>query len=156
MRFPQTTAYLKYQTPIEEGGYDIWAMEIEHYLEYIDNEVWKIILNGNSKKRISTGKMSRKGYGENIMKSNKEETISIGTSQMLFLEEPMGVSTRILRILQTVVSYLEHPPKSEVPKELPIVSMCKYELKKLKYHLTRLLTKVVKERTTATAITEGM
>ncbi|GJR08249.1 hypothetical protein Tco_0790901 [Tanacetum coccineum] len=28
----------------------------EHYLEYIDNEVWKVIQNGNSKKRISTGK----------------------------------------------------------------------------------------------------
>ncbi|GKE47027.1 hypothetical protein Tco_1478285, partial [Tanacetum coccineum] len=33
-----------------------WAMEMEHYLEYIDNEVWKVIQNGNSKKRISTGK----------------------------------------------------------------------------------------------------
>ncbi|GJS20717.1 ribonuclease H-like domain-containing protein [Tanacetum coccineum] len=32
------------------------AMEMEHYLEYIDNEVWKVIQNGNSKKRISTGK----------------------------------------------------------------------------------------------------
>ncbi|GJW06825.1 hypothetical protein Tco_1569248 [Tanacetum coccineum] len=32
------------------------AMEMEHYLEYIDNDVWKVILNGNSKKRISTGK----------------------------------------------------------------------------------------------------
>ncbi|GKF89996.1 hypothetical protein Tco_0263959, partial [Tanacetum coccineum] len=31
-------------------------MEMEHYLEYIDNDVWKVILNGNSKKRISTGK----------------------------------------------------------------------------------------------------
>ncbi|GJW05772.1 ribonuclease H-like domain-containing protein [Tanacetum coccineum] len=31
-------------------------MEMEHYLEYIDNEVWKVIQNGNSKKRISTGK----------------------------------------------------------------------------------------------------
>ncbi|GJX06378.1 hypothetical protein Tco_0194310 [Tanacetum coccineum] len=36
--------------------YDIWTMEMEHYLEYIDNEVWKVIQNGNSKKRISTGK----------------------------------------------------------------------------------------------------
>ncbi|GKD07334.1 hypothetical protein Tco_1187019, partial [Tanacetum coccineum] len=36
--------------------YDIWAMEMEHYLEYIDNEVWKVIQNGNSKKRISIGK----------------------------------------------------------------------------------------------------
>ncbi|GJU79813.1 hypothetical protein Tco_1282178 [Tanacetum coccineum] len=36
--------------------YDIWAMEMEHYLEYINNDVWKVIQNGNSKKRISTGK----------------------------------------------------------------------------------------------------
>ncbi|GJR01922.1 reverse transcriptase domain-containing protein [Tanacetum coccineum] len=40
----------------EKEEYDIWAMEMEHYLEYIDNEVWKVIQNGNSKKRISTGK----------------------------------------------------------------------------------------------------
>ncbi|GJR76827.1 hypothetical protein Tco_0089192 [Tanacetum coccineum] len=32
------------------------AMEMKHYLEYIDNDVWKVIQNGNSKKRISTGK----------------------------------------------------------------------------------------------------
>ncbi|GJS08623.1 hypothetical protein Tco_0365419 [Tanacetum coccineum] len=25
----------------EKEEYDIWAMEIEHYLEYIDNEVWQ-------------------------------------------------------------------------------------------------------------------
>ncbi|GJW80304.1 retrovirus-related pol polyprotein from transposon TNT 1-94 [Tanacetum coccineum] len=36
--------------------YDIWAMEMEHYLEYIDNDVWKVIQNGNSKKIISTRK----------------------------------------------------------------------------------------------------
>ncbi|GKB03173.1 hypothetical protein Tco_0831262 [Tanacetum coccineum] len=36
--------------------YDIWAMEMEHYLKYIDNDAWKVIQNGNSKKRISTGK----------------------------------------------------------------------------------------------------
>ncbi|GJV34273.1 putative ribonuclease H-like domain-containing protein [Tanacetum coccineum] len=44
----------KYQTLKEE--YDIWAMEMEHYLEYIDNDAWKVIQNGNSKKRISTRK----------------------------------------------------------------------------------------------------
>ncbi|GJY04937.1 hypothetical protein Tco_0370877 [Tanacetum coccineum] len=50
--------------PYYKGGYDIWAMEMEHYLEYIDNEVWKVIQNGNSKKRISTGKDEglEKGY----------------------------------------------------------------------------------------------
>ncbi|GJR33827.1 hypothetical protein Tco_1209511 [Tanacetum coccineum] len=30
-------------------------MEMEHYLEYIDNEVWKVIQNGNSKKRFAKG-----------------------------------------------------------------------------------------------------
>ncbi|GKA92974.1 hypothetical protein Tco_0814960 [Tanacetum coccineum] len=33
-----------------------WAMEMEHYLEYIDNEVWKVIQNGNLKKRVTKGK----------------------------------------------------------------------------------------------------
>nr|GFC32844.1 hypothetical protein [Tanacetum cinerariifolium] len=42
----------------------------------------------------------------------------------------------------------------EVPKELPNVSMMNSCLKRLKYHLAS-FDKVVKERTTATAITEG-
>ncbi|GJW37293.1 putative ribonuclease H-like domain-containing protein [Tanacetum coccineum] len=41
---------------LKKEKYDIWAMEMEHYLEYIDNDVWKVIQNGNSKKRISTRK----------------------------------------------------------------------------------------------------
>ncbi|GKD52234.1 ribonuclease H-like domain-containing protein, partial [Tanacetum coccineum] len=41
---------------LQKEEYDIWAMEMEHYLKYIDNDVWKVIQNGNSKKRISTGK----------------------------------------------------------------------------------------------------
>ncbi|GJU58397.1 hypothetical protein Tco_1236163 [Tanacetum coccineum] len=45
---------MKMHQTMEE--YDIWAMEMEHYLEYIDNDVWKVIQNRNSKKRISTGK----------------------------------------------------------------------------------------------------
>nr|GFD22756.1 hypothetical protein [Tanacetum cinerariifolium] len=42
----------------------------------------------------------------------------------------------------------------EVPKELPKVSMVNSSLKKLKFHLVS-FDMVVKERTTATAITEG-
>ncbi|GJZ74735.1 hypothetical protein Tco_0639200 [Tanacetum coccineum] len=54
---PQTTAISNIKLLIlNKEEYDIWAMEIEHYLEYIDNDVWKVIQNGNSKKRISTGK----------------------------------------------------------------------------------------------------
>nr|GEX14819.1 hypothetical protein [Tanacetum cinerariifolium] len=46
------------------------------------------------------------------------------------------------------------PTKVEVPKELPKVSMVNTNLKKLKHHLAG-FDVVVKERITATAITEG-
>ncbi|GJR85210.1 hypothetical protein Tco_0209221 [Tanacetum coccineum] len=46
------------------------------------------------------------------------------------------------------------PTKVEVPKELPKVRMVNTSLKKLKHHLAG-FDVVVKERTTATAITEG-
>ncbi|GJS74953.1 ribonuclease H-like domain-containing protein [Tanacetum coccineum] len=53
----QKTTISKYKIPIlKKEEYDIWAMEMEQYLEYIDNDVWKVIQNENSKKRISTGK----------------------------------------------------------------------------------------------------
>ncbi|GJR59413.1 hypothetical protein Tco_1501575 [Tanacetum coccineum] len=39
---PQTTAILNIKLLIlKKEEYDIWAMEMKHYLEYIDNEVWK-------------------------------------------------------------------------------------------------------------------
>nr|GEY40936.1 copia protein [Tanacetum cinerariifolium] len=47
------------------------------------------------------------------------------------------------------------PTKVEVPKELPKVSMVNKSLKKLKHHLAS-VDVVIKERTTTTAITEGM
>ncbi|GJS20528.1 hypothetical protein Tco_0449160 [Tanacetum coccineum] len=41
---PQTTAISNIKLPIlKKEEYDIWAMEMEHYLEYIDNDVWKVI-----------------------------------------------------------------------------------------------------------------
>ncbi|GJR73074.1 hypothetical protein Tco_0085439 [Tanacetum coccineum] len=36
--------------------YDSGRGDWKHYLEYIDNEVWKVIQNGNSKKRVTKGK----------------------------------------------------------------------------------------------------
>ncbi|GJU67056.1 ribonuclease H-like domain-containing protein [Tanacetum coccineum] len=49
---PQTTAISNIKLPIlKKEEYDIWAMEMEHYLEYIDNEVWKVIQNGKIPKK---------------------------------------------------------------------------------------------------------
>ncbi|GJS65594.1 hypothetical protein Tco_0680158 [Tanacetum coccineum] len=54
---PTTTTISNIKLPIlKKEEYDIWAIEMEYYLEYIDNDVWKVIQNGNSNKRISTGK----------------------------------------------------------------------------------------------------
>ncbi|GKA03917.1 hypothetical protein Tco_0676698, partial [Tanacetum coccineum] len=54
---PTTTTILNIKLLIlKKEEYDIWAMKMEHYLEYIDNDVWKVIQNRNSKKRISTRK----------------------------------------------------------------------------------------------------
>ncbi|GKA79667.1 hypothetical protein Tco_0786263 [Tanacetum coccineum] len=54
---PTTTTISNIKLPIlKKEEYDIWVMEMEHYLEYINNDVWKVIHNGNSKKRISTRK----------------------------------------------------------------------------------------------------
>ncbi|GKA27028.1 hypothetical protein Tco_0713196 [Tanacetum coccineum] len=66
---PTTTTISNIKLPIlKKEEYDIWAMEMEHYLEYIDNDVWKVIQNGNSKKRISTGK-------DGVEKERKARTI---------------------------------------------------------------------------------
>ncbi|GJR85694.1 hypothetical protein Tco_0209705 [Tanacetum coccineum] len=40
----------------DEASYHEDTSDNEHYLKYVDNVVWKVIQNGNSKKKISTGK----------------------------------------------------------------------------------------------------
>ncbi|GJS19734.1 hypothetical protein Tco_0448366 [Tanacetum coccineum] len=40
--FPTITTISNIKLPIlKKEEYDIWAMEMDHYLEYIDNDVWK-------------------------------------------------------------------------------------------------------------------
>ncbi|GJU34725.1 putative ribonuclease H-like domain-containing protein [Tanacetum coccineum] len=42
---PTTTTISNIKLPIlKKEEYDIWAIEMEHYLEYIDNDVWKVHL----------------------------------------------------------------------------------------------------------------
>ncbi|GKD31673.1 hypothetical protein Tco_1242451, partial [Tanacetum coccineum] len=56
---PTTTIISNIKLPIlKKEEYDIWAIKMEHYIKYIDNDVWKVIQNGNSKKRILIGKDS--------------------------------------------------------------------------------------------------
>ncbi|GJT62664.1 ribonuclease H-like domain-containing protein [Tanacetum coccineum] len=58
---PTTTTISNIKLPIlKKEEYDIWAMEMEHYLEYIDNDVWKVIQEWNSKKRSQKEKIRKK------------------------------------------------------------------------------------------------
>nr|GFB23403.1 hypothetical protein [Tanacetum cinerariifolium] len=76
----------------------------------------------------------------------KSDAIVISdTEETLMLAEEMQTDEPNLSATTTIV---------EVPKELPKVSMVNLCLKKLKFHLAS-FDMVVKERTTATAITEG-
>nr|GFA91640.1 hypothetical protein [Tanacetum cinerariifolium] len=64
-------------------------------------------------------------------------------------------SMKIDNLKQTLAKHLkEKPTQVEVPKELTKVSIVNSSLKKLKFHLAG-FDVVVKERITATAITEG-
>ncbi|GKF41313.1 retrovirus-related pol polyprotein from transposon TNT 1-94, partial [Tanacetum coccineum] len=82
--------------------YDIWAMEMEHYLEYIDNDVWKVIQNGNSKKRISTGKDGvvrvlppLEAHGAEV--ATKDETSGILQNFFRQIENQLNHRVKIIR-----------------------------------------------------------
>nr|GEZ42632.1 hypothetical protein [Tanacetum cinerariifolium] len=82
-----------------------------------------------------------------------EFTSEYGISEALHPELP-GPEDRIVNFPEGMVGVYTNTTIVEVPKELPKVSMVNSSLKKLKVHLAS-FNMVVKERTTATAITEG-
>nr|GEU52727.1 hypothetical protein [Tanacetum cinerariifolium] len=95
-----------------------------------------------------------------IVIHNSEETLMLADesrSKMLLKQNDPIMSEK--KVITKPVDYaaLNHLSKdfeTQVPKELPKVSMVNSSLKKLKFHLAS-FDMVVKERTTATAITEG-
>ncbi|GJR28335.1 retrovirus-related pol polyprotein from transposon TNT 1-94 [Tanacetum coccineum] len=110
-------------------------------------------------------------YDGNVIKNtsaivipDSEETLMLAeesrSKMLLKQKDPMMLEKKV----NTTPSYnsvnsldptlSSRPTKVEVPKELPKVSMVNTSLKKLKHHLAG-FDMVVKERTTATAITEG-
>ncbi|GJZ81218.1 retrovirus-related pol polyprotein from transposon TNT 1-94, partial [Tanacetum coccineum] len=98
---------------------------------------------------------------DTIVIPDSDETLMLceeSRSKMLLKEQDLMVVNPL--ILATSVPPLDPFPSSttnkvEIPKELPKVSMVNTSLKELKRHLAS-FDQVVKERTIATAITEGM
>ncbi|GKB09162.1 hypothetical protein Tco_0837474 [Tanacetum coccineum] len=119
-------------------------------------------------------KLEPKLYDGNVIKNtsaivilDSEETLmlaeEIRLKMILKQQDPMVLEKKVNT---TPVDYVNsmnssnpspscRPTKVEVPKELPKVSMVNTSLKKLKHHLAG-FDVVIKERTTATTITEGL
>ncbi|GJZ95269.1 retrovirus-related pol polyprotein from transposon TNT 1-94 [Tanacetum coccineum] len=112
-------------------------------------------------------------YDGNVIKNtsaivipDSEETLMLAEESYLKIllkqKDPMMLEKKVNTTPVDYTIYVppsDHYPSStttkvEVPKELPKVSMVNTSLKRLKHHLAG-FDKVVKERTTATAITEG-
>ncbi|GJY76548.1 hypothetical protein Tco_0481664 [Tanacetum coccineum] len=118
---------------------------------------------------IKAQQLEPKLYDGNVIK-NMSAIVILGSEETLMLAEesrskmllkqkdPMMLEKKV----NTTPNFMNspdptlssRPTKVEVPKELPKVSMVNTSLKKLKHHLAG-FDVVVKERTTATAITEG-
>nr|GEY15011.1 retrovirus-related Pol polyprotein from transposon TNT 1-94 [Tanacetum cinerariifolium] len=95
-----------------------------------------------------------------IVIRDSEETLMLedkSCSKMLQKQKDLMMSEKKVNtkpVDYAALNQLSNTTIVEVPKELPKVSMVNSSLKKLKFHLAS-FDVVVKERTTATAITEG-
>ncbi|GJZ47804.1 hypothetical protein Tco_0601636 [Tanacetum coccineum] len=57
---PHTVSIIKLPI-LKKGEYDIWAMEMEHYLAHIDYPIWEVIQRGNGPgESLSLAKPDRK------------------------------------------------------------------------------------------------
>ncbi|GJV23521.1 hypothetical protein Tco_1376216 [Tanacetum coccineum] len=129
----QTVTLLKNDFKKEESRNIDRELTLEKKIKQLDN--------------IKAQQLELKLYDGNVIKNttaivipDSEETIMLAEESQFMNSPDPTLSSR--------------PTKVEVPKELPKVSMVNTSLKKLKNHLAG-FDVVVKERTTATAITEG-
>ncbi|GKD11664.1 retrovirus-related pol polyprotein from transposon TNT 1-94 [Tanacetum coccineum] len=155
----QTVTFLKNDFKNEESRNIDREIALEKKIKQLDN--------------IKAQQLEPKLYDGNVIKSisaivipDSEETLMLAeesrSKMLLKQQDPMVLEKKVNT---TPVDYANsmnssdpspscRPTKVEVPKELPKVSMVNTSLKKLKHHLAG-FDVVVKERTTATAITEG-
>ncbi|GJT22355.1 hypothetical protein Tco_0892292 [Tanacetum coccineum] len=133
----QTVNLLKNDFKKEESRNIDREIALEKRIKQLDNIVFKRDQSAQTKAQ----QLEPKLYDGNIIKNTSVIVIPDSEETLMLAEE--SHHTPSIR-----------PTKVEVPKELPKVSMVNTSLKKLKHHLAGFEV-VVKERTTATAITEG-
>ncbi|GJV36058.1 hypothetical protein Tco_1408535 [Tanacetum coccineum] len=147
----QTVTLLKNDFKKEESRNIDREIALEKKIKQLDN--------------IKAQQLEPKLYDGNVIKNtsaivipDSEETLMLAeesrSKMLLKQKDPMMLEKKnSMNSLEPTLS--SRPTKVEVPKELPKVSMVNTSLKKLKHHLAG-FDMVVKERTTTTAITEGL
>nr|GEU36351.1 hypothetical protein [Tanacetum cinerariifolium] len=139
---------------------DVQAMSISKQLNIMNQSETEIISDSNvilysqyvtESQYTTVQNLSFSAQQDNLILSVIEQlklkslTTKLSAEQVFWSRNSMNSEEPNLATRPTIV---------EVPKELPKVSMVNSSLKKLKFYLTS-FDVVVKERTTATAITEG-
>ncbi|GJR74864.1 hypothetical protein Tco_0087229 [Tanacetum coccineum] len=133
----QTVTLLKNDFKKEESRNIDRVIAIEKKIKQLDNIVYKRDQSTQTKAQ----QLEPKLYDGNVIKNTYKITIPDSEETLMLAEESHpSPSCR--------------PTKVEVPKELLKVSMVNTSLNKLKHHLVG-FDVVIKERTTATAITKG-
>ncbi|GJX26262.1 retrovirus-related pol polyprotein from transposon TNT 1-94 [Tanacetum coccineum] len=165
----QTFTLLKNDFKKEESRNIDREIALEKKIKQLDNIFYKRDQSAQTKAQ----QLEPKLYDGNVIKNtsaivicNSEETLMLAKenrSKLLLKQQDLMVLEK--KVNTTPVDYANsmnssdpspscRPTKVEAPKELPKVSMVNTSLKKLKHHLAG-FDVVVKERTMATAITEG-
>ncbi|GKC91118.1 hypothetical protein Tco_1151767, partial [Tanacetum coccineum] len=145
----QTFILLKNDFKKEESRNIDREIALEKRIKQLDNIVFK------RDQSAQTVHMLTKPYSIVILDS--EETLMLAEesrSTMLLKQKDLMILLASDSVNSLEPTLSSKPAKVEVPKELPKVSMVNTSLKKLNYHLAG-FDVVVKERTMATAITEG-
>nr|GFA94252.1 hypothetical protein [Tanacetum cinerariifolium] len=136
----QTVTLLKNDFQKEELRNIDRELALEKQLKELNNIVFK--------RNQSAQTLELKLYDGSVIQ--KTNAIVIRDSKETLMLEEESCSKMLQKQKDPMI-----PTQVDVPKELPKVSMANSSLKKLKFHLAS-FDEVVKERTTATAITEGM
>ncbi|GJS23680.1 retrovirus-related pol polyprotein from transposon TNT 1-94 [Tanacetum coccineum] len=136
----QIVTLLKNDFKKEESRNIDREIALEKKIKQLDNIVFKRDQSAQTKAQ----QLEPKLYDGNVIKN---------TSAIVIPDSKETIMLNSMNSPEPTLS--SRPTKVEVPKELPKVSMVNTSLKKLKHHLAG-FDVVVKERTTPTAITEGL
>ncbi|GJS81169.1 hypothetical protein Tco_0747710 [Tanacetum coccineum] len=159
----QTVTLLKNDFKKEESRNIDREIALEQKIKQLDNIVYKRGFQ-NPFYLKKAQQLEPKLYDGNVIKNtsaivipNSEETLVLAEeshSKMILKQQDLMMLEKKNSVNSSNPNPSSKPTKVEVPKELPKVSMVNTSLKKLKHHLAG-FDVVIKERTTATAITEG-